>query len=142
MADVTIDGLNQVLRAVSRFPKMAGNELRDEAQSIASNVMAPSYSRSAGFVPHWGGALQSGIRAKRDRIPSVAIGYKRAAVSGGASSVMLRYPTTSGQKRESWAPFQETDWIKRAQGYKGEAMRQWTQALERVVRKWNRGGPV
>ena len=137
--DVRIEGLNPLLRALNKFPKEAGAELRDEAQTIASRIMAPAYQRAASTVPHWGAALSASVRAKRVRIPSVSIGYARAAVSGGASSNMLRWPTTSGDKGSSFAPFQRTGWMNEAKGYKADAMEAWGDALTRIVTKWNRG---
>lgn len=136
---VQIRGLNSVMRALRQFPKDAQAELRDESQRIADNIMVPAFKNAARAVPHWGAALEQGIRAKRDRIPAVSIGYQAAAVSGGASTNMLRYPTATGQARESFAPFERTDWVKNATGYKEHAMEAWGQALERVIDKWNAG---
>jgi hypothetical protein len=139
MADVTVEGLNRVLRALRDFPPEAGKELRDESNRIARSIMVPSFQSAARTVPSWGEKLAGSIRAKRDRVPSVSIGYKKKVYSGGASSVMLRFPTHAGWSRNSPAPFTETDWIDRGKGYKGEAMDAWGEALTRVVSKWNRG---
>ena len=137
--DVHVEGLNAVLRALRQFPKDAQDALRDESQRIASNVMAPAYIEAASRVPHWGSIIAAGIKAKRDRIPSVNIGYRNPKASGGADPIMLRYPTNSGQRRESPAPFEQTNWIARAKGYKSKAMEEWGDALTRVVTEWNRG---
>lgn len=139
MADVTVDGLNSVMRALRAFPPEAQAQLRDESSAIARTIMVPAYQSAARSVPSWGAKLADGIRAKRDRVPAVQIGYKRRAYSGGASSVMVRFPTHSGQRRDSRAPFAETGWIDRAKSYKPAAMDAWGDALERVVTKWNRG---
>lgn len=139
MADVEIQGLNRVLRALRDFPPEAGAELRNESNRIATSIMVPSFQAAARGVPHWGEKLAGSIRAKRDRVPSVSIGYKKRVYSGGASSVMLRFPTHAGYPRKSPAPFVETDWIDRAKSYKGPAMDAWGAALESVVTKWNRG---
>jgi hypothetical protein len=101
--------------------------------------MAPAYIEAAATVPHWGVALSQAVRARRDRIPSVSIGGARPKLSGGATPTMLRWPKTTGDKGGSRAPFQQTDWMQRAKGYKGEAMEAWGDALERVVAEWNRG---
>lgn len=139
MADIEIHGLNRVLRALRDFPPEAGAELRQESNRIAATIMVPSFQAAARAVPHWGDKLAGSIRAKRDRVPSVSIGYKKRAYSGGASTVQLRFPTHAGYPRKSPAPFAETNWIDRGKGYKGEAMAAWGDALERVVTKWNRG---
>lgn len=140
--DIEIRGLNSVLRALRQFPKEAQAELRDEAQKIANNIMAPAYQDAARSVPYWGPKLADGVRAKRDRIPAVNIGYARATYTRGASSNMLRWPTDTGDKGASPAPFSKTDWLKRAKTYKDDAMSAWGDALERVVAKWNRGGVI
>jgi hypothetical protein len=139
MADITIEGLNRVLRALRDFPPEAAAELRDESQAIANNLMVPSFRSAAMGVDSWGPKLAASVRAKRDRVPSVSIGYARKVYSGGASSVMLRFPTHAGYPRQSHAPFVETDWIDRGKSYKDAAMTAWGNALERVVWKWNRG---
>lgn len=139
MSVVRIDGLNAMNRALSKFGKDANAELRDESQRIADNIMVPAFKTAAMSVEHWGSALADGIRSKRDRVPAVNIGYQRAAVSGGASTNMLRYPSASGDGGHSFAPFVRTDWVKEATGYKRDAMDAWSEALDRVVDKWNRG---
>jgi hypothetical protein len=139
-SDVTIDGLNAVIRALGKFSPQANKELRYRAGIIATQYMMPAYKNAARGVPIWGGVLANSIRVKKDRTPSLSIGYQRKALSGGASSIMLRYPTYSGQRRESFAPFAETAWIKKAgPAYKGKAMDEWTRAIEHLVDLWNRG---
>lgn len=138
--DITIDGLNAVIRALGKFGPNANRELRYQAGIIATQYMMPAYKNAARSVPTWGDTLANSIRVKKDRTPSLSIGYKRKALSGGASSIMLRYPTFSGQRRGSFAPFTATNWIKRAgPNYKGKAMDAWNDALEATVDRWNRG---
>jgi hypothetical protein len=138
---VEIKGLNAVLRALNAFPKEANVELKQESSIIAKTLMVPSYQQAARSVPHWGEILAGTVRAKLDRIPAVNIGYAgaRYRLSGGATPNMLRYPSASGNRRGSFAPFTHTNWLARAEGYKPAAMQAWGDALERVVRKWNRG---
>lgn len=137
--DVEIVGLSRVMRALRDFPPEAQAELRDEAQRIATHTMLPAYQSAARAIPSWGSAMAGGIRAKRDRIPSVNIGYRRPKIAGGADTIMLRNPTHSGKARRSPAPFTATSWMDRAKGYKSKAMDEWGDALTRVVFKWNRG---
>lgn len=137
--DVRVEGLNAVLRALRQFPDEAQAELKREAKAIASQVMLPAYKEAADAVPKWGGVLSEGIRVKTDRIPAVNIGYLTPKHRGGAASAILRYPTTTGDAGESTAPFERTNWMDRAKGYKPKAMEKWGDALERVVTKWNRG---
>lgn len=138
--DIRVEGLNPLLRALREFPQEAQDDLKREAKAIASQVMAPAYLEAAEAVPKWGQVLAEGIRAKTDRIPSVNIGFVTPRHRGGAGSLMLRYPTASGDAGDSTAPFERTNWMDRAKGYKGKAMERWGDALERAVREWNRGG--
>jgi hypothetical protein len=137
--DVRIEGLNPLLRALRKFPDEAQAELKRESKAIASQVMVPAYLDAARGVPKWGSILAEGIKAKTDRIPAVNIGYVNPKHRGGAGSMMLRYPTTTGDGGDSTAPFVRTNWMDRAKGYKGKAMEKWGDALARVVTEWNRG---
>lgn len=139
LIDVQVTGLNAVMRALRDFPPEAQAELRDESQAIANNLMAPAWRDAAASVPIWGNVLAAGIKAKRDRVPAVNIGYRTPKISGGANPIMLRWPTDKGMARKSPAPFERTGWIDRATGYKDAAMEAWGDALTRVVHKWNRG---
>lgn len=136
---VRVEGINRLLRALNKFGKEANAELKAEAQQVADRIMVPAYKRQAERIPTWGPFIAADIRSKKDRIPAVNIGYKTPRLSGGANPLMLRYPTYSGQARASAAPFQQTMWIKKASGYKKDAMEAYGDAVERVVRKWNRG---
>lgn len=136
---VRVEGINRLLRALNKFGKEANAELKAEAQQVADRIMVPAYKRQAERIPTWGSFLAADIRSKKDRIPAVNIGYKTPRLRGGANPLMLRYPTYSGQQRASTAPFQQTMWIKKASGYKKDAMEAYGDAVERVVRKWNRG---
>ena len=145
-AEVRVEGLNAVLRSLRQMPPQVGVELKKASGHIARNLMLPHYQQAARTVPVWGDVLADSIRVKRDRVPALKIGYKRAALSGGrggskkgASTVQLRWPTFSGDRGSSFAPFEQTRWLDEAKGYKPKAMEAWTDALERYVRKWNRG---
>ena len=137
---VRVEGINSLLRAFNKFGKDANAELKSEAQQVADRIMVPAYKSRARAVPTWGDFLAQDIRSKKDRLPAVNIGYKTPRLRGGANPLMLRYPTYSGQQRASTAPFEQTMWIKKAgRDYKPQAMEAYADAVERVVRKWNRG---
>ena len=137
--DVRIEGMNAVLRALNSFSKEANMELKDEARRIADRIMIPHYKRAAEKIPTWGEFISNDIRSKKDRVPAVSIGYKTPKLSGGASPQMLRYPTDSGDPGNSPAPFTPTKWMAKAKGYIPEAMEAYGDAIDRVVKKWNRG---
>lgn len=135
-AEAYVDGLNDVLRALRALPKEANAELRKASQVIADRYMVPAWRDAAMEAGSWGPAIADSVKARRDRIPKVAIGGNKKAVSGGASATMLRYPSSSGQTRESFAPFEKTNWINQTRTYISPAMREWSEAVDKVVKKW------
>lgn len=136
--DTYVEGLNDVLRAFRQLPKEASAELRKASQDIASRHMVPAWQEAArnGAGP-WGEVIANSVRAKRDRVPAVSIGGNRKAFSGGATPTMVRYPSSSGQARDSFAPFEQTDWISDVRAYQGPALQEWAQAVDRIVAKWS-----
>ena len=138
--DYAIDGLNEVLRALKALPKEGQNELRQASNDIASRHMAPAWRNAALFAGEpWGSVISDSVRVKRDRIPSVAIGGNRAQFSGGATATMVRSPSDTGNARDSFAPFERTNWISLVRGtYQQGALREWTAAVDRIVKKWDR----
>jgi len=138
--DVELEGLGALLRAMNKLDPEMSKQMREKSNVIATDIMAPAYQQAASSVPIWGGILSSSIRAKRDRVPSVSIGYTRRAMAGGASSAMIRYATFSGEGRDSFAPFERTNWINEAKTYKPAAIDAWIEAVDQVVSEFNDGG--
>ena len=137
--DLGVEGLNDILRAFRRLPKEASNELRTASQTIADRHMVPAWQAAAlNYAGPWGDRIAASIRSKRDRLPAVNIGGNRKAFSGGASPTMVRYPSDAGQVRDSIpAAFGDgTGWIAKARSYQPAAIREWTQAVDRIVQKW------
>lgn len=136
--DTYVEGLNSLLRAFRSLPKEASAELRQASQAIASQHMAPAWQEAArnGAGP-WGDVIANSVKVRRDRVPAVQIGGNRKAFSGGATATMVRYPSDSGQKRDSFAPFERTDWISSVRSYQGPALQEWAQAVDRIVAKWS-----
>lgn len=137
--DLAVDGLNDVLRAFRRLPKQASNELRTASQTIADRHMVPAWQAAAlNYAGPWGTQIAASIRAKRDRIPSVNIGGNRKAFSGGATPTMVRFPSDAGRVRDSIPPAfgDGSNWIARTRAYQPAAIREWSQAVDRIVQKW------
>jgi len=134
-----IEGLNDVLRAFRALPKEASAELRTSSARIASQHMVPAWQNAALYnAGPWGQVIADSVRVKRDRLPAVQIGGNRKAFSGGASATMVRYPSSSGEGKESFAPFEATDWIGKVRAYQPAALREWGAAVDRIVAKWGR----
>lgn len=134
--DVYIDGLGELLRDLRALPKDAAKELRDASVTIADRYMVPSWRQAAMKAGPWGPKLAESVKAKRDRVPSVSIGGRRKLFSGGASANMVRYPSASGQARDSWAPFQKTEWIAQRRDYSEPALREWSKAIDDICARW------
>ena len=136
--DTYVEGLNELLRAFRNLPKEASAELRKASQDIASRHMVPAWQEAArnGAGP-WGEQIANSVRVRRDRVPAVQIGGNRKVFSGGATATMVRYPSDSGQKRDSFAPFERTDWIRDVRAYQGPALQEWGEAVDRIVAKWS-----
>jgi hypothetical protein len=140
--DAYVTGLNEVLRAFKALPKEAGVELRLASLDIADRIMVPAWRNAAiNYAGPWGPKIADSIRAKKDRIPSVNIGYAKKVYSGGASSINTRFPAnagTTGRAGPTAAPFgQGTDWIRNVQPYQAQALNEWAKAVDVIVRKWD-----
>jgi hypothetical protein len=85
MSITGIDGLHRALRTL---PKEASVELRDESQDIANDVAAKAKSRAMGVSATYATYVAPTIRARRDRIPVIAIGSKRRIRKGNARQVV------------------------------------------------------
>lgn len=145
IAELEIFGLTSLLRDMRNLPKEAQNELRVSSKDIAGRLMVPAYKQAAMQAGPWGGAIAATVRAKRDRIPSVSIGSNRRAFSGGASPTMVRFPSHAGNQGRSSATMPPafgsgTGWMRQMGKYKGAALREWLDAVDRIKRKFERGG--
>jgi len=145
IAELEIFGLTSLLRDMRNLPKEAQNELRVSSKDIAGRLMVPAYKQAAMQAGPWGGAIAATVRAKRDRIPSVSIGSNRRAFSGGASPTMARFPSHAGNQGRSSATMPPafgsgTGWMRQMGRYKGAALREWLDAVDRIKRKFERGG--
>jgi len=139
IVEAYVDGLNDVLRAFKALPKEASAELRKSSMEIADRHMAPAWRNAAlYYAGPWGQVIADSVKVKRDRVPAVQIGGNRKVLSGGGSATMVRWPSDTGQGRESFAPFEQTNWISNVRGYQPAALREWGEAVDRIVGKWGR----
>lgn len=138
LVEAYVEGLNDVLRAFRALPKEASAELRQASMQIAERHMAPAWQNAAIYnAGPWGQVIADSVRVKRDRVPAVQIGGNRKVLSGGGTATMVRYPSDTGERRESFAPFEQTNWISKVRAYQPDALREWGAAVDRIVRKWD-----
>jgi hypothetical protein len=135
--DAYVEGLNEVLRGLRKLGPEANKELRVASKSIAQSHMVPAWQNAAlyGAGP-WGEEIANSVKAGSDRVPKITVGGNRARFSGGATPTMVRYPSSSGEARDSFAPFERTDWISRVRAYQPAALKLWGEAVDKVVKKW------
>lgn len=154
--DLAVEGLNALLKDFRQLPKEASTELRRASVVIAERHMVPSWKAAAMTAGNWGPKLADSIRARSDRLPALKVGKDRRAYSGGASSNLVRYPAYLGTRinrppygggtrerdygnRTMWSPFGSgTKWMDRRRPYQAQAIREWSQAVDEIVSKWNR----
>jgi hypothetical protein len=135
--DTYIEGLNDVLKAFRQLPKEASKELRQASKTIAERHMAPAWRDAALGAGPWGEQIAASVKAASDRIPAVKIGGNRKVFSGGATATMVRWPSSTGTARDSFAPFEATNWLQDVRAYQGAALQEWAQAVDRIVAKWS-----
>jgi hypothetical protein len=132
-----VSGLNGLLRDFRALGKEAQKELRQASKTIAERHMVPVWKEAAlNYAGPWGEDIADSVRAGSDRLPSVKIGGKRKVMSGGGTPNMVRYPSSSGQRGNSFAPFEQTNWISYSRNYQDAALQEWSQAVDRIALKW------
>lgn len=76
-AVVRVEGLNDTLRALRRYPKEAQAELRDAAGEIANRQVRALRNKASSYPDRRVRGQAPTIRAGRDRIPVVRVGGAR-----------------------------------------------------------------
>jgi hypothetical protein len=136
--DSYIDGLDECLRAFKALPKEASHDLRLASTKVAERHMLPAWRSAALTVDVWGQDLAASMRVKKDRLPAIKVGFQKKVFSGGASTNMVRWPSSTGEARNSFAPFENTHWLSIARDHYVEpAMQEWGRALEDTLKKWS-----
>ena len=132
-----VSGLNELLRDFSKLGKEAQKELRLASKTIAERHMVPAWKNAAlNYAGPWGEDIADSVRAGSDRLPTVKIGGKRKTMAGGATPNMVRYPSSSGKRGNSFAPFENTNWIGQTRSYQEPALEEWSRAVDRIAMKW------
>ena len=142
---IQVEGLRELLRALSRLPKTAQAEIREAAQAIADDEA--KRITSAGRSSDSQSAAAAGfVKARRDRVPTLSVGGSRkAGVSGGATVGQLFFGAEfGGQKRPTTRQFRPH---KGRTGYwlwpvlredQERMLKRWQAAVEAIAREWER----
>lgn len=141
-----ISGLNELLRDFRKLGKEANKELRASSKTIAEQIMVPAWKNAAlQYAGPWGPDIANSVRAGSDRVPKIMIGTAKKVTSGGASSIMLRYPSDKGDRGRAASGSRNrmppafgsgTDWIEQARDYQPKALQEWAKAVDRIAIKW------
>ena len=140
--DLDVRGLRGVLANLRQFPKEASAELRQEARKVAEERMLPAWKDAAlNYGGPWGQRIAEDITVRSDRVPSLRVGKQRKKFSGGASTNMVRYLSDAGDQGLAGGATppafgQGLHWIRKRTDYRREAMKDYEEALRRVIRKW------
>lgn len=148
MADViVVEGWREIVRRLNRLPKVAQQELREQARAIAADEAA-RIQRAGASDDLQSQAVAQFVRARSDRVPNiVATSSRKAGVSGGATVRQLFYGAEfGGQRRRTTQQFRP--WRGR-QGHwfwpqlredEGRMVERWDMALRAIEREWSREG--
>ena len=135
--DIAVEGLNELMRAFRALPKEASKEMRQRAKVIAGNFMVPAWKDAAiNYAGPWGFDLANAIKPRTDRIPGITVGNNKKTFRGGATTNMVRYPSHSGNRGNSWAPFEPTHWMDKVNYDRNAALQTWLSGLDNVVTYW------
>ena len=153
-----------ILDSLGGLEKAANRQMRFEAEAIAEEIMVPAIrSAISSHTGLYARNLNSSIRTRQDRIPSVKIGNSnrfssrgtltnprantgRGVYSGGATTNMIRFGTIKGEytsrsgRRQLWAYGIRPGWTDTADAmYAEPAFAAWTSTANKLVDDWNRG---
>ena len=135
--DYYVEGLNALLKDLKQLGPEANKELRKASKTIAERHMAPAWRNAAlNYAGPWGEQIAASVKAGSDRLPKVNIGGNRKKFSGGATPTMVRYPSSTGKARGSFAPFEATNWLDQVREYQPAAIQAWGRAVDDIGRKW------
>jgi hypothetical protein len=142
---IKIDGARETLAAFRRLPKEASNELRDANQKI-SEELAQKIRTAARGSDAQSALVAQGIKAKRDRVPSIQAGGKAKVgrnrspldkilfgANFGASHLKQFRPHRGAGDDDYW-------FFSTVEREEPRIVREWTEAADRILSQWGRGG--
>lgn len=143
---VYVDGVQQLLRALSKIDKDLQAQVRDASQAIAQQLVDTASSRAVTPLQR---LAMSGVKVRRDRIPSVAVGrtalpghpgvkasdvFFGAEFGGGRRSTTRQFPAHRGRRGYFLYP------AARDQGRRFYDL--WATAIDDAFKAWNSRGSL
>lgn len=142
---VSVTGARETIAAFRKLPKEASKELRDASTRI-SEVEAHKIRSAAESSSKQSALVAPGIRARRDRLPSIVVGGSRRVgrnrkplnkimfgANFGATSLSQFRPHRGAGDEDYW-------FFRTAEQDIPRMVDQWGQAVDKVLRRWGDGG--
>jgi hypothetical protein len=141
-----IDGVHETLAAFRSLPKEATAALRDANQKISEDLAEKirdaarsSDAQSALIVP--------GIKARRDRVPSVQAGGKRKVGRNRKPLDKILFGANFGatylkqfRKHNGGAGSEDYWFFSTVEENESRIVKEWNDAADRVLSQWGQGG--
>lgn len=151
-ADLTVDGLQETLRAFNRYGKEANKELRQAAGNLVDHGLIPSLILAAGAASPQAALVAPSVKRRSDRVPVVVAGgskrvrpntrSKRRVTAGdvffGAEHGGGRRPTT--QQFPAWTGKTGYWFWPTVRVQLPRLRREYIRTLDELAAKWARGG--
>jgi hypothetical protein len=154
---VSIEGVQETIRAFSLLPKDANNQLRDASLTLARELAARARADGETHGGPQGQLVAQTVKATRDRVPVVQAGGTRKLGSHRAPAYGLVFGSVFGMNRRSgWyaSPRYGTSAGHQYRPHQGqnaywffpvieqsasEISRRWNEAADRIVRNFSEG---
>lgn len=142
---VKIDGARETLAAFRQLPKDASNELRDANQKI-SEVLAAKIRAAAESSSGQSALVAPGIKARRDRLPTVEAGGKRKVGRNRKPMDKILFGANFGAtylkqfRRHRGAGDDDYWFFSTVEANEPQIVADWERAADRVLDAWGRGG--
>lgn len=137
---VTIQGINETLRALNNIPKDATTELRDKATEL-SKTLAAAAADSGRAEGKQAALVATTVKAARDRVPVVVAGGTKKLGSNKKPAFKLLFGSEFGSNQYTqYKPHigQDSYWFfKTVEDNQVEIARAWQEAADEIIRRFS-----
>jgi hypothetical protein len=141
-----IDGVHETLAAFRRLPKEATAALRDANQEISED-MADKIRSAARSSDAQSALVAPGIKARRDRVPSVQVGGKKKVGRNRVPLDKILFGANFGatylkqfRRHNGGAGSDDYFFFSTVEENEPRIAKAWTDAADKVLDQWGRGG--